>query len=111
MAAKKRNQEMNMKTGKTNYYKTINEALKGICAELCENADILPEDLFPATVYIEDEGKDGYPKYERYALIGINKNGTAVIVGMDGTREEISLESISADWLITLYDSYISLCK
>lgn len=102
---------MNMKTGKTNYYKTINEALKGICAELCENSDRLPEGLLPATVYIENEGSDGYPEYKRYSLVDINKNGTAVIVGMDGTREEISLESISADWLMTLYDSYISLCK
>jgi len=77
------------------------------------NIKTMPEGLLPHTVFIEEEDGKGEPAYTKYRLIDIDPVEKNCIIYDKETnfQEEISLESVNVDWLITIWNRYLELSR
>ena len=71
----------------------------------------MPEDLLPHTVYVEEVNGRGEPCYTKYQVVDIDPIEKNCIIYDKETdfQEEISLEAINTDWLITIWNRYLEL--
>lgn len=70
-----------------------------------------PDGWLPHIVFVEEEGWDGYPCYNRYRLIDFQANGNCTLLNpttqLQATDHHLS--EINMDWLITLWNLYVEL--
>jgi|GEM_PF-1973557 hypothetical protein len=71
----------------------------------------MPEGLLPHTVFVEEENGKGEPCYTKYQMIDIDPVEKLCLINDKDTgfQEEISLETVSIDWLITFWNRYLEL--
>ena len=72
--------------------------------------------MLPHTVYVEEEGEDGYghgiPVYTMYRLEEIRTDGSCTLYNAE-SRERFTcrhLHEINMDWLVTVWERYLELC-
>jgi len=72
---------------------------------------IKPEGLLPHTVFVEETNGKGNPEYGKYQLLDIDPiEKNCIIFDVETSfQEEISLESVNVDWLITIWNRYLEL--
>jgi len=69
-----------------------------------------PEDFFPLSVYIEEEGENNYPVYNRYELLKVFPDGSCLLRSTHGKGEaERHLSEINVDWLVSVWTHYENL--
>ncbi|NDV80315.1 hypothetical protein [Dysgonomonas sp. 511] len=73
----------------------------------------IPEDLLPHIVFVEEVNGKGEPCYTKYQMVDIDPVEKNCIIYDKETdfREEISLEAINTDWLITIWNRYLELSE
>ncbi len=83
---------------------------QNIIASLCRVSE-RPDGLLPHIVYVEEEGRDGYPCYVRYQLIDYRSDGTCTLQNPNTNAQETDrhLSEINIDWLVTLWNRYVEL--
>jgi hypothetical protein len=71
----------------------------------------MPKGLLPHTVFIEEENEKGEPAYTKYQIVDIDPIEKNCIIYDKETdfQEEISLESVNVDWLITIWNRHLEL--
>lgn len=86
-----------------------------VIANLCAIPK-MPENMLPHTVYVEEEGEDGYghgiPVYTMYRLEEIRTDGSCTLYNAE-SRERFTcrhLHEINMDWLVTVWERYLELC-
>lgn len=94
--------------------KNLNEQLASVTQNTIDaicGIKQIPEGLLPHTVYVEEENSKGEPYYRKYQMVDIDRTGGNCIVydQATGLQEEISLEDINIDWLITFWNRYSEL--
>ena len=79
-----------------------------VIANLCAIPK-MPENMLPHTVYVEEEGEDGYghgiPVYTMYRLEEIRTDGSCTLYNAE-SRERFTcrhLHEINMDWLVTVW--------
>lgn len=84
---------------------------QNIIASLCQVSE-RPDGLLPHIVYVEEEGRDGYPCYVRYRLIDYRSDGSCTLQnpGTNAQETDRHLSEINIDWLVTLWNYYKELC-
>ncbi len=72
---------------------------------------IMPEGLLPHTVFVEEENGKGEPAYTKYQIVDIDPiEKNCIIYDRESNfQEEISLEAVNVDWLITIWNRYLEL--
>ena len=85
-----------------------------VIANLCAIPK-MPENMLPHTVYVEEEGEDGYghgiPVYTMYRLEEIRTDGSCTLYNAE-SRERFTcrhLHEINMDWLVTVWERYLEL--
>ena len=86
-----------------------------VIANLCAIPK-MPENMLPHTVYVEEEGEDGYghgiPVYTMYRLEEIRTDGSCTLYNAE-SRERFTcrhLHEINMDWLVTVWERYLPNC-
>lgn len=82
------------------------EIIDAICS-----IKVMPEGLLPHTVFVEETNGKGEAVYVKYQMIDMNPvEQNCIIYDQENNyQEEISLNAVSTDWLITIWNRYLEL--
>ncbi|PXV57433.1 hypothetical protein CLV62_15217 [Dysgonomonas alginatilytica] len=92
----------------------LNEQLtlvtKNVIDSICGIKNI-PEGLLPHTVFVEEVNSKGAPFYRKYQMVDMDRvDGNCIVYDKAaGFQDEISLQAVNIDWLITFWKRYLEL--